>query len=75
MLGGNRVGVGINWGEPSDTTFEPGLRDQTSVELYYRIQIFKELAITPDLQYIKNPALNPEESSLWVFGLRARFAF
>jgi len=75
VLGGNRVGVGINWGEPSDTTFEPGLRDQTSVELYYRIQVFKELAITPDLQYIKNPALNPEESSLWVFGLRARFAF
>jgi len=73
--GGNQLGIGYNWGEPSASTFEPGLRDQSSVELYYRIQLFKELAITPDLQYIKNPALNPAEDSLWVFGLRARFAF
>ena len=73
--GGNQLGIGYNWGEPSESTFEPGLRDQTSVELYYRIQLFKELAITPDVQYIKNPALNPAEDSLWVFGLRARLAF
>ena len=75
VVGGNRIGIGFNWGEPSDTTFGPGLKDQSSMELYYRIQLFKELAITPDLQYIKNPALNPDENSLWVIGLRARFAF
>jgi len=75
VVGGNRIGIGLNWGEPSDTTFAPGLDTQTSMELYYRIQLFKELAITPDLQYIKNPALNPDENSLWVFGLRARFVF
>ena len=75
VLGGNRIGIGFNWGEPNDTTFESGLRDQSSMELYYRIQLFKELAITPDLQYIKNPALNPAEDSLWVFGIRARLAF
>lgn len=75
VLGGNRIGVGFNWGEPSESTWEPGLKDQTSVELYYRIQLFKELAITPDLQYVKNPALNPNESSVWVIGLRARLAF
>ena len=73
--GGNQLGIGYNWGEPSESTFEPGLRDQTSVELYYRIQLFKELSITPDVQYIKNPALDPTEDSLWVFGLRARLVF
>lgn len=72
---GNQLGVAYNWGEPNESTFEPGLRDQSSVELYYRIQLFKELAITPDLQYIKNPALNPLEDSLWVLGLRARLSF
>jgi hypothetical protein len=72
---GNQLGIGYNWGEPSESTFEPGLRDQTSVELYYRIQLFKELAITPDVQYIKNPALDPTEDSWWVFGLRARLVF
>jgi len=75
VTGGNQLGIGYNWGEPSESTFEPGLRDQTSVELYYRIQLFKELAITPDVQYIKNPALDPTEDSLWVFGLRARLVF
>ena len=52
-----------------------GLPDQTTVELYYRIQMWEELAITPDIQYIRNPALNPDASSTWVFGLRARLAF
>jgi porin len=75
VVGGNRIGVGFNWGKPNESTFSPGLSDQTSIELYYRIQLFKELAITPDLQYIKNPALNPDDNNLWVFGLRARLAF
>jgi porin len=73
--GGNQLGLGFNWGEPNDSTFEPGLGDQSSVELFYRIQLFKELAITPDLQYIRNPALNPDGDTLWVFGLRVRLAF
>jgi porin len=75
VVGGNQFGVGFNWGEPSESTWAPGLKDQSSVELFYRIQLFEELAITPDLQYIKNPALNPAEDSLWVFGLRVRLAF
>jgi porin len=72
---GNQLGIAYNRGEPNESTFAPGLRDQSSMELFYRIQLFRELAITPDLQYIKNPALNPAEDSLWVFGLRARLAF
>ena len=33
------------------------------------------LQITPDIQYIKNPALNPEDDSTWIYGLRARMVF
>lgn len=58
-----------------ESTWGPGLKDQETLEVFYRIQLFKELAITPDLQYIKDPALNQTEDSLWVFGLRARLAF
>jgi porin len=75
VSGGNQLGVAFNWGEPMESTWGPGLKDQKTVEVFYRIQLFKEFAITPDLQYIKNPALNPEENSFWVFGLRARLAF
>jgi hypothetical protein len=33
------------------------------------------LASTPTLQLLINPALNPDQNSIWVFGLRARLAF
>jgi porin len=75
VSGGNQLGVAYNWGSPNDSTWGPGLDDQHTVETFYRIQLWKELAVTPDIQYIKNPALNPEEDTMWVFGLRARLAF
>jgi hypothetical protein len=34
----------------------------------------KEFAVTPSLQYIKDPALNQEKQSLWAYGLRVRIA-
>ncbi len=34
----------------------------------------QNLALTPDIQFIKDPALNPNEDSIWVIGLRARLA-
>jgi porin len=73
--GGNQLGVAYNWGKPNKSTWGPGLDDQHTLEVFYRIQLWKELAITPDIQYIKNPALNPEDDTLWVFGLRVRLAF
>ena len=73
--GGNQVGVAYNWGEPNASTWGPGLPDQKTLEAFYRIQFWKEVAITPDIQYIKNPALNPGTDSVWVFGLRVRLAF
>jgi porin len=42
--------------------------------VFYRWNVSREIALTPDLQYVKNPALNPDQDSIWVFGLRARFA-
>lgn len=75
VSGGNQLGVAYNWGEPNDNTWGPGLDNQQTLEMFYRIQIWKEIAITPDIQYVRNPALNPAQDSLWVFGLRARLAF
>jgi hypothetical protein len=34
----------------------------------------KVLTVTPDVQLIIDPALTLWESSIWVFGLRARLA-
>jgi carbohydrate-selective porin OprB len=38
----------------------------------HRLQVMKNLQVTPDIQYIRNPALNPKADDSWVFGLRAR---
>jgi porin len=75
--GGNNslFGLGISWGEPNEDTFGPGLKDQTSVELFSRLQVMQNLQISPDIQYIQNPALNPKSDSSWVVGLRGRIYF
>jgi porin len=70
--GKNLLGLGLNWGQPNEDTWVPGLDDQYTAELFYRWQISKAIAVTPDLQFIKNPALDPDTSSIWVFGLRVR---
>jgi len=64
------IGFGLNWGRPPDS----GLDDQYTAELFYRLQLTQNLAITPDVQLIIDPALNPDENRIWVFGLRARLS-
>jgi len=68
-------GLGLNWGRPNRELFGADARDQYTAEMYYRLQLAEHLAITPDIQLIKDPALNPGEDFVWVVGLRARFAF
>ena len=65
------VGFGFNWGKPNQTSFA-GADDQYTTELFWRYQLTKELAVTPSIQYIKDPALNQDEDDLWAFGLRVR---
>ena len=65
------IGFGFNWGRPNETSFGK-LDYQYTTELFWRYQLTTELAVTPTIQYIKDPALNPAESNLWAFGLRAR---
>ena len=72
--GSHLLGLGLNWGEPNETTFAPGLDDQVTAELFYRINLTQQLAITPSLEYLRNPALNPQEDSIWIVGVRLRLA-
>ncbi len=67
-------GIAYNWGEVNETSFGPGLDDQHTVELFYRWQATDKIALTLDYQYLQNPALNPDESSVSIWSLRGRFA-
>ncbi len=74
IAGRDQLGVAANWGQPNEDGFGPDLDDQYAFEVYYRLQLTEQLAITPDIQYLVDPAQNPTEDSLWIFGLRARLA-
>jgi len=69
------LGAGLNWGEPNEDTFGPGLSDQYALEFFYRVPVGRRVALTGDVQYIKDPALNPDTNTIWMFNLRARAAF
>jgi len=64
------IGLGVNWGDPGEDT----LREQYTTELFYKFQLSQNFAITPSAQWLINPALNPNEDSLWIFGLRMRMS-
>jgi porin len=63
--------MGIGWSKPSETTYGPGLDEETVFETSYKLQLSKNFSLTPDVQLILNPANDPSESSVWVVGVRA----
>ncbi len=67
----NLLGFGVGWGSPA----QDGLEDQVTTELFYRLQLAQNLALTPDIQVIFNPALNPDQDAIAVFGIRTRLNF
>jgi len=69
------LGLGFNWGEPNEDTFGSGLSDQYAVEAFYRVPVGDRFAVTAATQFIKDPALNPNADTLWMFNVRARFVF
>jgi len=69
------LGLGLNWGEPNEDTFGPGLKNQYAIEAFFRVPVGDRFAVTADTQLIKDPALNPSESTIWMFNVRARFSF
>ena len=71
----DQICLGVNWGRPSEETYRPDAEDQYNIELFYRQQLGRLLAVTPDVQLLFNPADNPEENAIAVFGLRARLSF
>lgn len=62
------IGFGLNWGETQNNI------GQLSTELFYRFQFSQNFAITPNVQYFSNPALDPSLDSAFIVGLRGRIA-
>lgn len=65
------AGIGLNWSQPGDSSLD----DQFTAEVFYRFQASESFAITPSIQLIANPALDPDEDLVAIFGMRARIGF
>lgn len=65
------LGIGFNWGDPPDAS----LREQKTLEAFWNIQLAQNLALTPSIQLLLDPALNPDDDRVWVGGIRARLTF
>ena len=68
-------GFGLSYGEGSEDPvggFGSSLDPQYTGEIFYRFQLSQHFAITPDLQVIVDPVLNPNDSTVIVAGVRAR---
>jgi len=70
------LAVGPTWGRPNGDTYgDNDLDDQFTGEIFYRFQATQNLQLTPSVQLLGNPALNPDTDMIAVFGWRARLVF
>jgi len=74
MERGDLVGVGANWGRPPEELTDGDSRDQYTIEAYYKSYQIPQLEVWPSFQFLINPALLPEKTTLWMVSIRARLA-
>ena len=67
----DRIGVGFTWSDPVDKALD----NQSAIDTYYRVHVTPEIAVSPTLQVIFDPVRNPDESEVYVLGIRTRFVF
>jgi len=76
---GDLLGIGAGWSKPDDAQIPVplpfSLRDQLTAEVFYRLAITPNIAVTPVYQFMLNPSLNPTKDTLSAFSFRARLAF
>ena len=72
-------GLGVGWSKPDDAQIPVplpfNLPDQVTSEVFYRLAITPNFAVTPVYQFIISPSLNPGVDTLSVLSFRARLAF
>jgi porin len=66
----DRIGIGFTWSDPANHDLD----DQSQIDMYYRVQVTPEIQFSPTFQAIFDPSRNPEEDTVYVWGIRARFA-
>ena len=72
----DQIGLAIGYAEAAEpATNPPGTEDEMVVEAYWNWEFFGGLLLTPDVQYISNPASDTGRSSAWALSLRTTLMF
>ncbi|MCH2174444.1 MAG: carbohydrate porin [Lentisphaeria bacterium] len=69
IIGDKFEDFGDGSGKPDDA------KDEMTFEVYYRYPVSDNIEITPDIQYIMNPAGEGDADDLFVFGIRCQVNF
>ncbi len=69
--GGDMFGAAVAWSRSNN----PSVRQETMLEVFYRIQVTDMLELTPDLQFVFNPGAQPASDLVVITSLRLRFKF
>ena len=65
------LGLALGWESLSDDS----LQDQKAAEVFFRWDATRNFSITPSLQVLFDPALNPRDDTILLGGIRARVNF
>jgi porin len=66
----DRIGLGLTWSEPGNRNLD----DQSAIDAYYRVQVTPEIQVGPTLHVVFDPVRNPDEDTIYVWGIRTRIA-
>ena len=66
-LGRSHDAIGLGWARGEPKADKP---NEELVELFWRFQVHRYVSISPDVQWVKNPADNPDEDNTVVLGVR-----
>ncbi|MEM1451806.1 MAG: hypothetical protein AAF726_16050 [Planctomycetota bacterium] len=72
------ISIGANWGQPFSSfagaapVFQ-GLKDQYGIETYWKLLLTPDVWITPGIQLVFDPALNPDVSTLAIGTVKLHF--
>lgn len=65
----NNLGMAINWADANADD------KQITLEAFYLMKLLPFWELTPDIQLVQNPALNPTDDQVLIVGLRTRLVW
>lgn len=70
-----KFALGVGWARPNSESFADDVDDEYVIETSYNLQLTRNFALLPDIQWVKDPVNNPDEDRVWVGSLRAILTF